>query len=89
MTITTKISSRIAFLVKSGMSVPEAFDAVLGAGAYVKLASDLHDALTAPAFILTITDIHGTREEPYPTREMAERAVRVLSEYSTVTMRAA
>jgi len=29
-------------------------------------------------YILTITDLHGTREEPYATREQAERAVRVL-----------
>jgi hypothetical protein len=46
MTITTKISARILILVQSGKSLPEAFDAVLGAGAYLKLASDMHDALT-------------------------------------------
>lgn len=44
MNITTKISGRILVLIQGGMSVPEAFDAVLGAGAYAKLASDLHDA---------------------------------------------
>lgn len=36
-------------------------------------------------YTLTITDIHGTRTETYPTLEMAERAFRVLSEYSIVT----
>ena len=47
MTITTKISARILVLVQSGMTLPQAFDAVLGAGAYLKLAGDLHAALTA------------------------------------------
>ena len=37
------------------------------------------------AYTLKITDPHGTRTESYPTLEMAERAFRVLSEYSTVT----
>lgn len=47
MNMTTKISARILALVQSGMTLPLAFDAVLGAGAYAKLADDLHDALTA------------------------------------------
>jgi len=40
-----KISARILVLVQSGMPLPAAFDAVLGAGAYARLASDLHDKL--------------------------------------------
>jgi len=47
MNITTKISARILILVQSGMTLPAAFDAVLGAGSYAKLAGDLHDALVA------------------------------------------
>ena len=38
--------------------------------------------MTKQVYILTITDVHGTRQEPYSTRETAERAIRVLSEYS-------
>ena len=34
-------------------------------------------------YILTITDQHGTRQEPYATREAAERAARVVAEYSS------
>lgn len=49
MSMTTKISARILILLQSGMSLPAAFDAVLGAGAYVKLAGELHDALTVAA----------------------------------------
>lgn len=41
------ISLRILALVKSGMSEREAFDAVLGAGSFEKMASDLYDALRA------------------------------------------
>jgi len=40
-----KISARILVLVQSGMTLPAAFDAVLGAGAYARLASELHDRL--------------------------------------------
>lgn len=47
MTITAKISARILVLVQSGKALPEAFDAVLGAGSYAKLASDLYDGLKA------------------------------------------
>lgn len=32
-----------------GMTLPQAFDAVLGEGAYAKLAGDLYDALRAKA----------------------------------------
>ena len=45
MTITKKISLRILSLVDAGYSLPEAFDAVLGAGAYEKMAGELYDAL--------------------------------------------
>jgi hypothetical protein len=33
-------------------------------------------------YSLTITDLLGTRIETYPTLEMAERAYRVLTDYS-------
>lgn len=39
------ISARILFLVSQGMDVSEAVNAVLGAGAFEKLASDVYDAL--------------------------------------------
>lgn len=42
----TKISARILVLVQTGMSPKEAFDEVLGAGAFVKLAHDIHEKLT-------------------------------------------
>ncbi len=42
-----KISGRIAFFVSQGKSLPEAFDMVLGAGAYMKLAGELYDRLNA------------------------------------------
>jgi hypothetical protein len=45
--MTTKISARILVLMQTGMTLPQAFDAVLGAGAYLKLAGDLYDALRA------------------------------------------
>lgn len=44
-----KISAAILAHVASGKSLPEAFDAVLGAGAYAKLAGDVYDALRAKA----------------------------------------
>lgn len=44
-----KISLAILTLVQSGMSLPQAFDAVLGEGAYASLASDLYDTLRARA----------------------------------------
>lgn len=46
--MSAKISARILVLVQTGMTLPQAFDAVLGAGAYAKLAGDLYDALRAP-----------------------------------------
>lgn len=44
-----KISAAILAHVAAGKSLPEAFDAVLGAGAYAKLAGDVYDALRAKA----------------------------------------
>lgn len=41
------ISAKIIANVQAGMSVSEAYDAVLGAGAYVKMAGELYDALRA------------------------------------------
>lgn len=49
MTMNAKISDRILVLMASGMDVVEAFDRVLGEGAYAKLASDLYDELRAAA----------------------------------------
>ena len=43
----TKISARILILIQSGKTLPEAFDAVLGAGAYEKMAGEVYDALNA------------------------------------------
>jgi len=42
-----EISRRIAVKVAEGMSVRDAIDAVLGAGTFAALASDLYDALQA------------------------------------------
>ena len=47
MNMNTKISARILILVQSGMTLPQAFDAVLGAGAYAKMAGEIYDALRA------------------------------------------
>lgn len=44
---TQTISARILFLVQSGKTLPEAVDAVLGAGTYAKLAGDVFEALRA------------------------------------------
>lgn len=41
-----KISARILVLVQTGMTLPAAFDTVLGNGAYTKMAYDLHAKLT-------------------------------------------
>jgi len=49
MTTQQIISARILALKNSGMSLREAFDAVLGAGAYDKLAGEVYDALRAKA----------------------------------------
>ena len=42
-----KISGRILVLVQAGFTLPEAFDEVLGAGAYLKMAGEIYDALRA------------------------------------------
>lgn len=44
-----KISAAILLNLKNGMSLPEAVDAVLGAGAYMKIAGELYDALRTKA----------------------------------------
>lgn len=41
----SRISARIVALVATGMTLPAAMDAVLGAGAYDQLAGDLWQAL--------------------------------------------
>lgn len=43
------ISLRILALRAEGLSLPEAFDAVLGAGAFEKMAGELYDALKEKA----------------------------------------
>lgn len=43
------ISARIMQLVASGAPLQDAIDAVLGAGTYAQLVSDLYDALRAKA----------------------------------------
>jgi hypothetical protein len=47
MTKTQAISQMILSRIAEGMTLREAFDAVLGQGAYDKLASDLHDEFNA------------------------------------------
>jgi hypothetical protein len=42
-----KISAAILLNLKNGMSLPEAMDAVLGAGTYTKVVGELYDALRA------------------------------------------
>lgn len=42
-----EISRRILAKVAEGLSLPEAFDAVLGAGAYERLAGDVYETLRA------------------------------------------
>jgi hypothetical protein len=42
-----KIGAAILFHVSNGMQLKDAFDAVLGEGAYVKLAGEIYDALLA------------------------------------------
>ena len=44
-----KISAAILANIQSGMTVRQAFDAVLGGGAYSKMAGELYDALRAKA----------------------------------------
>jgi hypothetical protein len=43
------ISAQIMSRVQAGQPLREAFDAVLGQGAYTKLAGDLYDGLRAKA----------------------------------------
>lgn len=43
--MTSKISQVIIEAIKCGMSVKDAFDMVLGQGAYEKLAGEVYDAL--------------------------------------------
>lgn len=40
-----EISQRILSLVNSGVSLKEAVDAVLGAGTFMKIASDVYDSI--------------------------------------------
>ena len=43
------ISAKILAHVQAGMTLRQAFDAVLGEGAYSKLAGEVYDALRAKA----------------------------------------
>lgn len=47
MTKSQIISARILVMVAEGASVREAFDAVLGEGAYETMAGEIYDALRA------------------------------------------
>lgn len=47
--VNAKISAAILANVAAGMTLPQAFDAVLGEGAYAKMAGELYDALRAKA----------------------------------------
>lgn len=49
MTKTQAISAAIAAKVEAGLTVRQAFDAVLGAGAWERLAGEVWEALQAPA----------------------------------------
>lgn len=42
-----KISQAIIENMAKGMDLPAAYDAVFGAGAYIKMAGDMYDALRA------------------------------------------
>lgn len=44
-----KISASIVKNIQAGMGIQAAVDAVLGAGAYMKLAGEIYDALRAVA----------------------------------------
>ena len=41
------ISTRILALVASGMPLPAAFDAVLGEGAYLKMAGEIYESMVS------------------------------------------
>jgi len=43
----TVISARILSLVASGLTLQAAYDAVMGEGAYAKMAGEIYDALRA------------------------------------------
>ena len=47
--MTPIISLRIITLQQTGMTLPAAFDAVLGTGSYDQMVSDLYDELRAKA----------------------------------------
>lgn len=47
--IMTAFSTRFASLLAAGTSVPDAFDSIMGPGAYTKLAGELYDELRARA----------------------------------------
>ena len=47
MDMNAKISGRILVLVAAGMTLRDAFDAVLGAGKYDQLVGEVYDALRA------------------------------------------
>ena len=42
-----KISAAILANIAKGMDLPAAYDAVFGAGAYIKMAGQMYDALRA------------------------------------------
>lgn len=42
-----EISKMIVAKMQAGMTIREAFDAVIGEGAYVKLAGEIYDAIRA------------------------------------------
>lgn len=44
-----KISAAILAHVANGKTLPEAYDAMFGEGAYVKMAGEMYDALRAKA----------------------------------------
>jgi len=47
MTKNAIISARILANIANGMTLPQAYDAVFGSGAYVKMAGEMYDALRA------------------------------------------
>lgn len=49
MTKNAQISATILANIAKGMDLPAAYDAVFGAGAYVKMAGEMCDALRAKA----------------------------------------
>lgn len=47
--LNAQISARILRRVQAGMDIRQAFDEVLGQGAYERMAGDLYDAIRAKA----------------------------------------